>query len=712
MYSDPFGGGSPEKPHSATGSPVIIRPKGKSAEKKKIAERPLRGSLGRSPAQRSDRKEEETMLWHGVLDFDDYHNEKPEPFSKPTGTLRREVEDILSYITQYTPKGIQLETSLKPFVPDYIPMTNDVELVLQVTRPDRVRSHLGFRVVDEPSLEHLSHPAELGRAWRDTGKCLREKGAERRMIRERKLKNMELRDTDVDRLFLKSFFGKYDIDFGDEEEGSSEERGSWDHRERKLESRGEERSVSSQVESRLDASKPARGEFMPSLRADKPVLGTQPASPQYDAKSEAGTQTADDEIDNVISPEEWKEIERVTQEQLQEATERAANVYSKEEKTVHEVEAARGKVEEQAGREKAAVENVKKWKKMADKYRKEEDKMKMALEVSQSKADVALKYEQEVRRKAELARARAEREMRLAFKQKAKMAMIMEKEMEKWKGRLKAEQEARKESETEKEKLLKELRAIKDALTKGKKDEPSSFESGVFQKWGERVEQKLETTKEALVSEISARQRIEDRLQSLEGSRRVAERSATEAVLRSTDDGNGGMESEGGGRLADHRGGGDGDVEYDARHAHAHSGEQERVDSREEDEDQYEDRDDHRGPSPEDPSQIPYSDHSMSSRHQTGRTVSTGSTPYRSKRPPLERNSSLDIFEIEAQQESGGGAKYARDSGKKKPVWKPASFFPRKESKSPDLAVDFSGIRSHRYTCVVSCPILQFHFFI
>jgi hypothetical protein len=268
-------------------------------------------------------------------------------------------------------------------------MTNDVELVIQVTRPDRVRSHLGFQVVDEPSLEHLSHPAELGRAWRDSGKCRREKGAERRMIRERKLKNMELRDTDVDRLFLKSFFGKYDIDFGDEEE-RGDERGTRDHRERKLESepRGEEadRSASSEMEKRLSTSKPVRGDFMPSLRADKPVLGTQPASPQYDAKSEAGTQTADEEIDNVISSEEWKEIERVTQEQLQVATERAANVYSKEEKTVHEVEAARGKVEEQAGREKTAVENVKKWKKVADKYRKEEDKMKMTLEVSQSKA--------------------------------------------------------------------------------------------------------------------------------------------------------------------------------------------------------------------------------------------------------------------------------------------------------------------------------------
>jgi hypothetical protein len=82
MYSHPGGvgspaaSGSPQKPYN-TVSPVIIRPKGKSTEKKKVSERPLRGSLGRSPAKRMDRKEEEAMLWHGVLDFDDYHNEKP-----------------------------------------------------------------------------------------------------------------------------------------------------------------------------------------------------------------------------------------------------------------------------------------------------------------------------------------------------------------------------------------------------------------------------------------------------------------------------------------------------------------------------------------------------------------------------------------------------------------------------------------------------------
>uniref|UniRef100_A0A095A0R1 Intraflagellar transport protein 46 homolog n=1 Tax=Schistosoma haematobium TaxID=6185 RepID=A0A095A0R1_SCHHA len=50
----------------------------------------------------------------------------------------------------YTPQTIELETKLKPFIPDYIPAVGDIDAFLKVPRPDGKPDYLGLLVLDEP----------------------------------------------------------------------------------------------------------------------------------------------------------------------------------------------------------------------------------------------------------------------------------------------------------------------------------------------------------------------------------------------------------------------------------------------------------------------------------------------------------------------------------------------------------------------------------
>lgn len=47
-----------------------------------------------------------------------------------------EVKDLFEYIIRYKPQKIDLETKLKPFVPDYIPAVGEVDACLKMPKPD------------------------------------------------------------------------------------------------------------------------------------------------------------------------------------------------------------------------------------------------------------------------------------------------------------------------------------------------------------------------------------------------------------------------------------------------------------------------------------------------------------------------------------------------------------------------------------------------
>ncbi|KAF7641477.1 hypothetical protein LDENG_00280330, partial [Lucifuga dentata] len=60
----------------------------------------------------------------------------------------------------YSPQCVELEHSLKPFIPDFIPAVGDIDAFLKVPRPDGKSDGLGLLVLDEPSVRQ-SDPTVL-----------------------------------------------------------------------------------------------------------------------------------------------------------------------------------------------------------------------------------------------------------------------------------------------------------------------------------------------------------------------------------------------------------------------------------------------------------------------------------------------------------------------------------------------------------------------
>ena len=45
-----------------------------------------------------------------------------------------ELKELFHHITRYTPQTMELETKLKPFIPEYIPAIGDIDAFLKVQR--------------------------------------------------------------------------------------------------------------------------------------------------------------------------------------------------------------------------------------------------------------------------------------------------------------------------------------------------------------------------------------------------------------------------------------------------------------------------------------------------------------------------------------------------------------------------------------------------
>lgn len=63
-----------------------------------------------------------------------------------------EIKELFQYIGRYKPDDIELETSLKPFVPDFVPCIGEVDACLKMPRPDGKPETLGLTRLDEPCL--------------------------------------------------------------------------------------------------------------------------------------------------------------------------------------------------------------------------------------------------------------------------------------------------------------------------------------------------------------------------------------------------------------------------------------------------------------------------------------------------------------------------------------------------------------------------------
>lgn len=59
-----------------------------------------------------------------------------------------EIKDLFQYIGRYKAHEVDLDTSLRCFVPDFIPAVGDMDAFLKVPRPDNTPDRLGFKVTD------------------------------------------------------------------------------------------------------------------------------------------------------------------------------------------------------------------------------------------------------------------------------------------------------------------------------------------------------------------------------------------------------------------------------------------------------------------------------------------------------------------------------------------------------------------------------------
>ena len=57
--------------------------------------------------------------------------------------VSEEIRDLFKYIGRYKPHNLDLETKLKPFIPDYIPAVGGIDEFIKVSRPDGKPDFLG-----------------------------------------------------------------------------------------------------------------------------------------------------------------------------------------------------------------------------------------------------------------------------------------------------------------------------------------------------------------------------------------------------------------------------------------------------------------------------------------------------------------------------------------------------------------------------------------
>ena len=62
-----------------------------------------------------------------------------------------EIKELFQYITRYKPHNIDLETKMRPFLPDYVPAISEPDPFVKVPRPDGKADNLGLCEIDEPA---------------------------------------------------------------------------------------------------------------------------------------------------------------------------------------------------------------------------------------------------------------------------------------------------------------------------------------------------------------------------------------------------------------------------------------------------------------------------------------------------------------------------------------------------------------------------------
>ncbi|ETO17859.1 hypothetical protein RFI_19454 [Reticulomyxa filosa] len=74
--------------------------------------------------------------------------------------VTKEIQKVFEVIEQFEAEEIELETQLKPFIPQYLPSIGNIETFIKPPRPDGNKDLLGLNFLDEPKLQQ-SDPSTL-----------------------------------------------------------------------------------------------------------------------------------------------------------------------------------------------------------------------------------------------------------------------------------------------------------------------------------------------------------------------------------------------------------------------------------------------------------------------------------------------------------------------------------------------------------------------
>lgn len=83
--------------------------------------------------------------------------------------VSNEIKEIFQHIERFKPHEVELETTLKCFIPEYIPSIGEMDGFIKVPRPDGKNDELGLKILDEPAASQ-SDPTVLELQLRATSK--------------------------------------------------------------------------------------------------------------------------------------------------------------------------------------------------------------------------------------------------------------------------------------------------------------------------------------------------------------------------------------------------------------------------------------------------------------------------------------------------------------------------------------------------------------
>eukprot|EP00048_Salpingoeca_helianthica_P015620 m.227686 g.227686 ORF g.227686 m.227686 type:complete len:354 (+) comp17283_c0_seq1:75-1136(+) len=127
---------APRNPRAQAGPP----PKGGAAAAAARADHGGHESASESMESSSEETDKIEPKMEGAYNPKDYENLP----------VSQEIKELFAYISRFSPQIQDLDTKLKPFIPDFIPAVGDIDAFIKIPRPDAKITGLGLDQLDEP----------------------------------------------------------------------------------------------------------------------------------------------------------------------------------------------------------------------------------------------------------------------------------------------------------------------------------------------------------------------------------------------------------------------------------------------------------------------------------------------------------------------------------------------------------------------------------